>query len=255
MLSRLIGRRARPAPAITHAVPDGQRVYAIGDIHGRLDLLDSLLAQIEADNAGRPRAAVTIVLLGDLVDRGPDSAGVVERLRDLASGETEFRFLLGNHEEVFLAAIDGDEKALRLFCRIGGRETALSYGISPDAYERADYAELAELLRRHVPQPHRDFLAAFENMVVIGDYAFVHAGVDPAVPLDQQRASDLRWIRRSFLDHGAALDRMIVHGHTISDEVDFAPHRIGIDTGAFTTGRLTAIGLERTEHWVMSTKL
>lgn len=138
MLRSLFRARRTVEPVGRH-IPDGQRIYAVGDIHGRLDLLDDLLARIGADIAARAPAAVTLMFLGDLVDRGPDSAGVVERLRDQPLPGCETRFLMGNHEEIFLDALNGDEKALRLFCRIGGRETMLSYGIGPAEYEAMNY--------------------------------------------------------------------------------------------------------------------
>jgi serine/threonine protein phosphatase 1 len=251
MLSKLL--KSRQSPLILPTIPDGQRVYAIGDVHGCLDELDRLLAQIDTDDAGREPATTSLVFLGDLVDRGPASAKVVERVRKLVASRANIRCLLGNHEEVFLDALDGDEKALRLFCRIGGRETALSYGIDPLAYERADYHELGAALAAAVPESHRAFLAGLEDMISIGGYVFVHAGVRPDRSFDDQRLSDLRWIRDTFLHHGRPLDKMVVHGHTIADQVEVRPHRIGIDTGAYATGRLTALGLEHDGHWVLQT--
>ena len=251
MLSKLI--RSRRAAATEPSIPPGTRIYAIGDIHGRLDLLDLLLARIDADNEPREAAQMTIIFLGDLVDRGPDSAGVVERLRILAQSRGNLRFLKGNHEEVFLGALEGDAKSLRLFCRIGGRETVLSYGLDAQAYERMDYDEVAQFLARAVPESHRAFLDKFEDLIVLGDYAFAHAGVRPEVALEDQRLSDLRWIRDSFLDSRARFDKRVVHGHTISDDVEFRQHRIGIDTGGYATGRLTALGLEGAANWLLQT--
>jgi serine/threonine protein phosphatase 1 len=221
----------------------GERVYAVGDVHGCLEELDRLLAAIEADDVARGPASTTLIFIGDLVDRGPASAQVIERLLVLSGRKGNLRFLAGNHEEIFQRAMAGEEKALRLFCRIGGRETAISYGIAPDEYDRMDYAELATALRTRVSAQHRAFLERMEDMVVIGDFAFVHAGVHPATDLEQQDPSDLRWIRSPFLDHGRPLAKMVVHGHTIAEDLDIRPHRIGIDTGAYATGRLTALGL------------
>lgn len=251
MLRKFFGapRLAAPPPA----VPVKQRVYAIGDIHGRLDLLDALMTRIDADDARRGMAETTLIFLGDLIDRGPDSAAVVERLRSLAATRAGVHFLMGNHEEVLLSVLNGDAKALRLFCRIGGRETAISYGISADLYDRLSYDELVQRLIELVPASHRDFIERFEDMIVIGDYVFVHAGIRPDVPLDQQRSTDLRWIRNPFLDHRRPLEKMVVHGHTIVADVEQHAHRIGIDTGAFETGRLTALGLEADQRWTIST--
>lgn len=253
MISKLFPSRRRAAE-IVPTLPEGQRVYAIGDIHGRADLLDDLLARIAADDATRGPAETSIVFLGDLVDRGPDSAGVLDRLITLADTHPRVRFLLGNHEEIFLGALDGEPKALRLFCRIGGRETVLSYGMAASEYERLDYEELVHRLAHLVPAAHRAFFDRFEDMVVIGDYAFVHAGVRPDTPLDQQRGGDLRWIRDPFLDHRTPLDKMVVHGHTITETIETRAHRIGIDTGAYTTGRLTALGLEGSQNWHLQTE-
>jgi serine/threonine protein phosphatase 1 len=252
MLARFLKSMAR-AQVSTDALPDGTRVYAVGDIHGRLDLLDDLIARIDTDDAGRARAETTIIFLGDLVDRGPDSAGVVEQLRLLAESGRRVRFLAGNHEEILLQSLDGDLKALKLLCRIGGRETALSYGLSEGDYDRLGFDELAQALDRSVPMAHRRFLESFEDMITLGDYLFVHAGIRPDQPLDEQRKADLRWIRDPFLDHRGRLEKRVVHGHTITPEVEFRPHRIGIDTGAYASGRLTALGLEGTDQWVLQT--
>ena len=250
MLKQLLKARRTPASS-TAAIPSGERVYAIGDVHGCDELLGQLLARIDEDDARRGPARTTIVFLGDLVDRGPSSAAVIERLRLLSAARPDTRFLLGNHEEVFLESLRGEPKALRMFCRIGGRETIMSYGVDPADYDRMDYEELHEAMRSRVPPAHEDFLTSFEDMIVIGDYIFVHAGIRPGVDLDSQRSSDLRWIRNPFLDHDKPLGKMVVHGHTISQDLDVQPHRIGVDTGAYDTGRLTALGLEGTFRWTI----
>lgn len=251
MLAKLL--KTRRTPAWRAAVPTGRRVYAIGDIHGCADELERLLALIEADDAAREDAETTLIFIGDLIDRGPASAQVIERLRRLALERRDVRFIAGNHEEVFLRALAGDERSLRLFTRIGGRETAISYGLTAAEYERLDYPELAAALDARVPPEHRAFLDRLEDMIVVGDYVFVHAGVDPAADLDAQDPADLRWIRSPFLDHGRPLAKIVVHGHTISDDLDVRPHRIGIDTGAYATGRLTALGLEGMASWPLQT--
>jgi serine/threonine protein phosphatase 1 len=250
MLSKFL-RSSRSAKAAVFATAPGTRVYAIGDVHGCLSELDRLLAQIEADDAARTPADTSLIFLGDLVDRGPDSAGVVARLIELSARRAGTRFLMGNHEEVLLLALDGDVEALRLFCRVGGRETLMSYGLTREEYDRLDYAELIDRLPELIPAAHRAFLAGFEDLVESGDYAFVHAGIRPEVPLAEQVPADLRWIRRTFLDHRKPHPKMIVHGHTITDEVDRQPNRIGIDTGAYASGKLTALGLEGSAEWVL----
>lgn len=234
------------------SVPDGMRVYAIGDIHGRLDLLNQLLGMIEADEDARGPERTELIFLGDLVDRGPDSVGVIERLMALRE-ERPVRYLMGNHEEIFLRAVAGDLRALRFLIRIGGRETLLSYGISEEEYRDLDYDGLLTLLQERVPPSHVTFLSAFENWIEVGDYLFVHAGLRPGVAVEDQKTSDLCWIREDFLRHRDSFGKMVVHGHSITEEIDERPNRIGIDTGAFASGRLTAIGLERDQRWYLST--
>jgi len=228
------------------AIPEGQRVYAVGDVHGRLDLFDALLATIEADDAASAPAETTIILLGDLVDRGADSAGVVARARELKQ-RRDTRILGGNHEEMFLRSLN-DLEMFRHFIRHGGRETALSYGIEKRAFLEATLEEAQELLRQAVPQEDIEFLESFEDMVPIGDYLFVHAGIDPKVPLAEQKKHDLRWIREPFLSCPDPYELVVVHGHTIRDEPEDCGNRIGIDTGAYMSGRLTALRLEGTSR-------
>lgn len=234
------------------AVPGGARLYAIGDIHGRLDLLDRLLAMIDEDDERRGPARTELIFLGDLVDRGPDSVGVVERL--MALRETRpVRYLMGNHEEVFLRAVGGDLRALRFLVRIGGRETLLSYGISAEEYAGLDFEELMVRLKEKVPPAHVAFLSGFIGWIEAGDYLFVHAGLRPGVAVEDQKMSDLCWIREDFLGHRESFGKMVVHGHSITEKIDERSNRIGIDTGAFASGRLSAIGLEGTERWYLST--
>lgn len=242
-------RKRRVSSRPKASVPEGQRLYAIGDIHGRDDLLEMLLDKIMEDDATRDVADQQLIFLGDLIDRGPASAAVVERAMAVATALPNTRLLMGNHEEVFLKAIGGDEKAMRFFCRIGGRETILSYGMSEQDYNRFDYAELVEETARIVPEAHRRFIESFENMVLVGDYAFVHAGIKPEVSLDEQQPGDLRWIRDSFLDHTAPHARIIVHGHSITPAIEERVNRIGLDTGAYTSGRLSAMGFEASKRW------
>lgn len=244
-------RKEKPLDPLPR-VPDDVRVYAIGDIHGCNDEFGRLLDAIDADHSARPAKRQIIILLGDLVDRGPDSAGVVERAIQLAEPGREVRLIAGNHEELLLLSCQGDGKALRVFARNGGRETALSYGIDPTDYDAADFDELPELLLAHVPLKHRDFLSLMEEMVVIGDYAFVHAGIRPNVALTDQNSHDLRWIRGRFLDYAEPHERFIIHGHTITEGVDERPNRLGIDTGAYLGGQLTAVGLDADQRWFLT---
>jgi serine/threonine protein phosphatase 1 len=232
ILSRLFSRPEKQT--VLPAIPEGRRVYAVGDIHGCLTLFDKMLAQLDEDNEARAPANVTLILLGDLVDRGPDSAGVIERAIQLQESGGDVRWLLGNHEEVFLKALSGDPAAMRYFVRIGGGPTIHSYGLKGDEYLGMSFDELSEAFPPLVPERHR------------------HAGIRPGVTIDDQRPSDLRWIRDDFLEDGSDHGCVVVHGHTIFDEVQEWTNRIGIDTGAYATGRLTAIGLEGTERWYIT---
>lgn len=253
MLKALFKPRQKPKLAGA-TVPDGVRVYAIGDVHGRLDLLKALLAQIISDDRHREPADTQIILLGDLIDRGPDSAGVIETLRLLSQGGLNIRCIAGNHEEVMLDTLNNPTAEMaRFFYRIGGRETLLSYGISEEDMERLDYAELAMRMKDIVPPEHIAFLQDMENCIIIGDYAFVHAGISPHVALENQQLKALRWIREEFLNHDGEFEKTIVYGHTITKNVDFGTSRIGLDTGAYKSGKLTAMGLEGSARWFMDT--
>lgn len=241
-IRRLFEREEAARPEAS--LPPGKRVYAIGDIHGRLDLFEVLIAAIEADDARSGPADTTVVLLGDLVDRGPDSAGVIARARGWQR-RRNVRILAGNHEEMFLSSFEKTE-TLKHFLRFGGRETVLSYGIDPQAYQIASVEEVQEMMHAAVPAEDRAYLESFEDMIAIGDYLFVHAGIAPDVPFEEQRQRDLRWIREPFLSHAAPFGAVVVHGHTITDEPQDRGNRIGIDTGAYLSGRLTALVLEGT---------
>jgi serine/threonine protein phosphatase 1 len=254
MLGRLFKKALPSRPLETARLPEGERVYAIGDIHGRSDLLHALLLQIEADNEQRGPAHTQIIFLGDLVDRGPDSSGVIETAMALRAAGRKVRFLLGNHEEVFLKACrTRDPKTLRFFLRIGGDATLQSYPITRAEYVTLDIDALAERLTTLVPEAHLAFLESFEDRIVIGDYAFVHAGIRPGVPISDQKRSDLRWIREEFTEHRGDLEKVVVFGHTIYEEVEERGSRIGIDTGAYASGKLTALGLEGGERWYLQT--
>ncbi|MGB3166464.1 MAG: metallophosphoesterase [Alteraurantiacibacter sp.] len=235
-------------------MPDGQRAYAVGDVHGRLDLFEALVDAIEADIADGEADGVSsqVILLGDLVDRGPDSAGVVKRARKWTKAR-DVRVLAGNHEEMFVEAFRSKDM-LKHFLRHGGRETLLSYGMDRKAFSRASIDELQAMMADTVPAKHRKFIEGFEDMVQLGDYVFVHAGIEPGVPLEQQETSKLRWIREPFLSHRKSHGVVVVHGHTITDDVVVAPNRIGIDTGAYASGRLTALVLEGRKRRLLSAR-
>lgn len=233
-------------------IGEDKRVYAIGDTHGRADLLVDLLRRIDNDDADSIPCPTELILLGDLIDRGPDSRQVVEHAL-LLSQSGAVRFLKGNHEEIFVRAARGEVAATRFFCRIGGEETLRSYGLRDADYAAMNAEELTGWMLNHIPRTHIDFLDGFADMVEIGDYVFVHAGVRPGVALAAQEPQDLRWIRAEFLKSREAFGKVVIHGHTITQAVDEHANRIGIDTGAYVTGRLTAIGLQGDEHWFLST--
>ncbi|MBL0923643.1 MAG: serine/threonine protein phosphatase [Sphingomonadaceae bacterium] len=254
MLGRLFKKAVAQRPIETARVPEGMRIYAIGDIHGRNDLLKMLLSKIEADDARRGPADTQIVFLGDLMDRGDDSAGVIDTALALKQSGKKVRFLMGNHEEVFVrACTKRDPKITRFFLRIGGEATVLSYPITRAEYVGLDMEQLSARLMTLVPQEHLDFIDSFEDQIVIGDYAFVHAGIRPGVPLSQQKPSDLRWIREEFVEQRGDLEKVVVYGHTIYDDVEERGSRIGIDTGAYASGKLTALGLEGSDRWYLQT--
>ncbi|MEM6476225.1 MAG: metallophosphoesterase family protein [Pseudomonadota bacterium] len=240
--------RSKPAARLP-AVPDGTRYYVIGDIHGRLDLYNALSRAIEEDDAQRNDSETHVILLGDLVDRGPESAGVIARTREWQK-HRNVRVLVGNHEEMFLQAFKKPD-VLRHFLKHGGRDTILSYGLSKKQLNAMTLDELHALLPQLVPQSERDYIASFEKMIIAGDYLFVHAGIDPSKPIDAQKRSDLLWIRDRFLNHEGPLEKVVVHGHTIFDRVMDCGNRIGIDTGAFRSGVLTALVLEGDQRRVL----
>ena len=231
----------------------GARAYAVGDIHGRLDLLEALLRRLEADIARRRPKKTYFVFLGDLIDRGPDSAGVVERLRTWRPQHGRPVFLAGNHEEVLLRILGGDASILPDWLRFGGAECARSYGIDVDALRRMEDDAAIEAIRARVPRAHREFLANFADTFRFGDYLFVHAGIRPGLAVEDQDPHDLRWIREPFLGDAKEHGFVVVHGHTIVPAVDERPNRIAIDTGAYHSGVLTALGIEDDARWYLST--
>lgn len=249
-----IEREIHAAPAGARA--DGRPLYAIGDVHGCYALLRALLGEIVRDAAARYHSAVpTVILCGDYIDRGPDSSNVVTALVLLErSGTVDARFLEGNHEAMLRMFIEHPEQHGK-WLDFGGRETLESYGIAcpGDAAESATaLAMLRNALLDAMPASHHRFLNRLEPMVEIGSYAFVHAGVRPGISLKKQALDDLLWIRDEFLDHPRPSKSVIVHGHTwTGDQPSLLGHRIGIDTGAYETGVLTAIRIDDGEIEVM----
>ncbi len=238
----------RKKPPVARAAPDGLRLYAVGDVHGRLDALDLLVDAIRAEPADGLQPV--LIMLGDYVDRGPASNGVIERLIALAGDASiETRFIRGNHEET-MASFLGEPTLGSTWCSFGGVETLQSYGVTaPLMNEPVEAWEAArEAFAGALPATHLRFLQALEPAVEYGDYFFTHAGVRPGVELDDQDPHDMMWIRDDFLRGSATFSKCIVHGHTPETDAFVSDRRIGVDTGAYATGRLSAIVLEGLER-------
>ena len=234
--------------------PRGSRAYAIGDVHGRLDLLTDLLDQIERDNERRGPARTYLIMLGDLVDRGPDSRGVIEHFLSRPPSFARTIFIKGNHEEFFLNVLNGSEAGIPDWLSYGGYECAESYGVSKGWTFNETPEAIRERLVAEVPAAHREFLESMADSFRFGDYLFVHAGIRPGVGIGEQTGEDLRWIREGFLDDRTDHGMIVVHGHTIVEAPEQHPNRIALDTGAYRSGVLTALGLEGEERWFLEAR-
>jgi serine/threonine protein phosphatase 1 len=221
---------------------DRGRLYVIGDIHGRSDLLDRMVVAISGDLEGNPVEQRLTVTLGDYIDRGPDSRGVIERLAQNPF-PTDLVALKGNHEallETFLR----DPSVGHHWRRLGGLETLASYGVPVGSLMLGkNYAEAAEALHRAVPQTHLAFIGSLRTSLSVGRYFLCHAGVRPGIPLERQSADDLLWIREPFLGSRADFGKIVVHGHTPAEKPEVLANRINVDTGAYMTNRLTCVAL------------
>lgn len=261
MLRNIFRRREALQPSVPMVdghvarVPPGVCIYAVGDVHGRADLLSVLCRRIEEDAQQlTPGTERIVVFMGDYVDRGLESAEVIEALirRPLPGFRTIH--LLGNHDAWLLSFLV-DPEVGATWLRYGGDVTLHSYGVPLGTpIDDVDYLlSLQQELRRRLPTSHVEFLQSLELSFEIGDYAFVHAGVRPGVPVDRQTADDLLWIREPFLSFNRSFGKVIVHGHTVEAEPVVRHNRIGIDTGACWTGRLTCVVLEEGSHRFLST--
>lgn len=238
--------RPRSDGPIARALPPGQIIYAVGDIHGQHDLLKTLLARIAEDAASAPTGTVTtLIMLGDYIDRGLGSRDVIDTLSQLSDFPARIRFLKGNHEQAMLEFLD-DPAVGAVWVQYGGGETLAAYGVKPPAPDAPpDTWQAAQTaLLEAMPEHHRSFLNRLEPYVVTAPYLFVHAGVDPAKPLSEQTEQDLLWTRDKFIHSSRKFEYVVVHGHTPEEEPYRDDRRVGIDTGAYLTGVLTAVRLE-----------
>lgn len=233
------------------AIPDGHRVYAVGDIHGHADLLDRLLDLIDRDIEENPGPTVTEVFLGDYVDRGPDSKGVIQRLASRPKQERRRICIRGNHE-YYVERFLSDPGVLHEWAANGGIATLQSYGVNIDAVA-PDVSRIHREFVAAFPRQHEDFLTDLAAAFQLGDLFFTHAGIRPNVSINEQDAHDLMMIRKDFLNVEGPLPVRVIHGHTPAREPVVTPYRIGVDTGAFATGVLTACVLEGTNHRFLAT--
>lgn len=234
--------------------PDGTLVYAIGDVHGRLDLLAEMHARIAAEIMRLRPADWRIVHLGDYVDRGPASKGVIEFLVRRSAADRRIVALAGNHDVGFLDFL-GEPDPVGLFARYGGVETARSYGVELDLQDMGAFGAGSRALASAVPESHREFLRALEFSATFGDFFFCHAGIRPGVALDAQDPKDLIWIRGDFHRHQELFPKIVVHGHTPVTEPEVLPNRVNVDTGAFASGRLTALVIDGAEKRLLTAEV
>jgi serine/threonine protein phosphatase 1 len=253
MFSRLFQRAAVQPEAAPARVPADTVIYAIGDMHGRLDLLAKLRAMIVEDAAGRSAIRKVVVYLGDYVDRGPDSRGIVDLLIDKPLPGFESVHIKGNHEASLLYFLTNPVESVG-WLNYGGDSTLFSYGVRPPDPSKADEMIAArDAFAEVLPPEHLAFYRGLKYHHVEGDYAFVHAGVREGVAIEDQAPEDLMWIRDVFLWSHADFGKIVVHGHSITDQPVIRANRIGIDTGAYATGTLTCVALEGTERRFLAT--
>lgn len=273
----MLATQSLPLSAVTARPDPGTRVYAVGDVHGRSDLLDRLLRRIREDAAESPASRTVLLMLGDYVDRGPDSRGVIDRLTGPAPPGFDRVCLKGNHEDFMVRFLD-DVSIGPSWLYNGGGETLESYGLdapaslsggrrrvfgdaagwqalllAPEPDQLRLFADLQAALRAHLPSAHEQFLRGLPHFWECGGFFFAHAGVNPDRRLHEQSPADLMWIRNRFLFADDDFGRVVVHGHTPRPEPEVRANRIGVDTGAFSTDRLTCVRLSEQGATFIST--
>ena len=232
----------------------GERVYAVGDIHGYEPLFVQLIKKISEDNSRRRAAQTRIIILGDVIDRGPKSCNLVKRLMRYTRGSKNFTVLMGNHELMMITALMGNMDAMAAWVGFGGDQTLLSFGVNPDLIHEGATTRLLAAAQANIPPEIIAWLERLPLTATSGDVLFVHAGVRPGVRLSAQNSEDLLSIRNPFLESNEVRDYLTVHGHSISlHGPDLQSNRIGIDTGAYQTGHLTALGIEGEKVWFLTT--
>lgn len=245
-------RRRSRVPRAPATLAPGQRLYCIGDIHGCANLLRALHVQIAADAEGY-EGELQLVYLGDYIDRGEHSKEVIDLLLSEPLEGFDTITLRGNHEQALLDFLEHPERA-QAWLGFGGLATLLSYGVRlRHAPFAAELPELALELRDRLPQDHLEFFKRLPLQHVAGGYWFVHAGIRPGLALERQHPDDLLWIREEFLSHPGPHDAVVVHGHSITEEVELFEHRIGLDTGAYYSGVLSCLVLEGSERRLLQT--
>ena len=247
-------KQSRKGQGAAPSVPEGVRVYTVGDLHGRLDLLRELLDKISADRASRGASRDKIIFLGDYIDRGGDARTLLDFLSAGPIDGFETVYLVGNHEDYLLCFMD-DTSIGPQWLKYGGRETLDNYGITPAlaAPGAENFKRIQEELRRAVPELHLAFLRGLKIWHLEGDYLFVHAGIRPGIPLDRQTRHDLTFSRDGFVDCADDHGYVVVHGHTVCAAPEILANRINIDTGAFSSGTLTCLVLQGASQAILQT--
>jgi serine/threonine protein phosphatase 1 len=244
ILSRLKSAIAKLQTTVLPVVPEGCRIYAVGDIHGRYDLLKLLSSGIDQDMEQNPIPSAIEIYLGDFVDRGPESSEVIDWLAMPSPADTKSIGLMGNHEYTMLSFL-ADADKIKDWAQFGGLETLRSYGIQTGRdISSAEAENVRRAFRELIPAHHLAFLRSLKPMIQIGGYTFVHAGLRPGIPLNRQNDHDLFWIRDEFLDYPGDFGTFVVHGHTPVEAPDLKANRLNLDTGAYITGKLTCAVLD-----------